>query len=626
MPTIEELRVAKEAFSYLGEVFKDIPFGLPTEPTPKGGGAGAGRAFSVNGYGMDQWHKLFTPRQLLAMGTFVKHTRFAKEAMGNCSYSQQWIEAISAYLACGIDKLADYETTLCMWQLSREAVAHTFTRYALPMTWDFTEVNPISGSTGGYDNGLEWIALSIVHCCNATLQSPSPTISCNSAIGFNNSSDFDIILTDPPYYDAIPYSDCMDFFHIWLRRTMKDISPVFSTIFTNALGPKWSSNEQDGELIDDDTRFNGDITKSKTNYEQGMFRAFEAAFKVSKSGGEIVIVFANKQPDAWETLASSVIRAGFVVTNSWPIQTEMRGGVRLFNRASLASSIWLVCRKREETARLGWDNSVLAEMKESIEEHLPRFWDTGIRGPDFIWAATGPALEAYSKYPAVKKADQPDSLMTVSEFLGHVRRMVVDYVVGRILSANGEAAEALDDLTIYYLLHRQSFGMEEAPVGAVILYAQSCNLRDRDLMDRFDILAHGKSTAEVEDEEETETKEDAGEETGTSGSTAKLKRWDNRKHNDLGLDSPSRKAPLIDRVHRIMQQWRTGDVQKVDSYLEETGLRRSAVFPRLLQSLIELARKDEQADEVSLLESIMNHVTAQGMHPQMRLMPNEDNP
>ena len=181
---------------------------------------------------------------------------------------------------------------------------------------------------------------------------------------------------------------------------------------------------------------------------------------------------------------------------------------------------------------------MLEEMRENIEKHLPRFWDAGIRGPDFIWAATGPALEAYSKYPAVKKADQPDSLMTVSEFLGHVRRMVVDYVVGRILSANGEAAEALDDLTIYYLLHRQSFGMEEAPVGAVILYAQSCNLRDRDLIDRFDILAHGKSKAEAEEDEETEDEEDAGEETGTSGSTVKLKRWDSRKHKDLGYRCP----------------------------------------------------------------------------------------
>jgi hypothetical protein len=204
--------------------------------------------------------------------------------------------------------------------------------------------------------------------------------------------------------------------------------------------------------------------------------------------------------------------------------------------------------------------------------------------------------------------------------------MVVDYVVGRILSANGEAAEALDNLTIYYLLHRQSFGMEEAPVGAVILYAQSCNLRDHDLVDRFDILARGKSKAEVEDEEETEGEENTGEEIGTSGSTVKLKRWDSRKHKDLGLDTPDRKVPLIDRIHHIMQLWRTGDVQKVDNYLEEAGLRRSAIFPKLLQSLIELARKDEQADEVALLESIMNHVTARGMHPQIRLMPNEDNP
>jgi hypothetical protein len=263
-------------------------------------------------------------------------------------------------------------------------------------------------------------------------------------------------------------------------------------------------------------------------------------------------------------------------------------------------------------------------MRENIYEKLRQFWDAGIRGPDFVWAATGPALESYSKHPVVKKADGPNSLMTVSEFLRHVRRIVVDYVVGRILSQNGysDATSSLDDVTLFYLLHRNDFGLAEAPVGASILYAQSCNLRDRDLTDRLDLLGYGKTRAAAEaeaDNEVGEGEEAELEETATSGSTVKLKRWDQRRRKDLGLTAGARPAPLVDQAHYIMQLWRAGDVHRVDAYIEDQGLRRNPVFPRLLQALIELAGKDNQPDERSLLESIMNHATARGAHPQMRL-------
>ena len=140
----------------------------------------------------------------------------------------------------------------------------------------------------------------------------------------------------------------------------------------------------------------------------------------------------------------------------------------------MSSSVWIVCRKRP-AARPGWDNIVLNEMRENITQQLRDFWDAGIRGPDFVWAATGPALEAFSKHPVVKKANDPNRFMTVSEFLREVRRMVVDFVVGRVLvrddlpaQAGGqEAATGLDDVTTYYLLHRHDFGMEEAPVGGL---------------------------------------------------------------------------------------------------------------------------------------------------------------
>ena len=137
-------------------------------------------------------------------------------------------------------------------------------------------------------------------------------------------------------------------------------------------------------------------------------------------------------------------------------------------------------------------------MRTNIRERLREYWDAGIRGPDFVWAATGPALEAYSKHPVVKKANAPGQVMTVSEFLTHVRRMVVDFVVGRVLSGNGfviggEEADAggrdrLDEPTAYYLLHRHDFGMEEAPAGACILYAISCGVSDKELADTWNII------------------------------------------------------------------------------------------------------------------------------------------
>ena len=121
-------------------------------------------------------------------------------------------------------------------------------------------------------------------------------------------------------------------------------------------------------------------------------------------------------------------------------------------------------------------------------------WDAGIRGPDFVWAATGPAMEAYSKHPVVKKANEPNATMEVSEFLRAVRRIVVDFVVGRVLTHNGDATvtSGLDDVTTYYLLHRHDFGMDDAPIGACILYAISCGLSDHDLADRLRNIAEDR--------------------------------------------------------------------------------------------------------------------------------------
>ena len=300
---------------------------------------------------------------------------------------------------------------------------------------------------------------------------------------------------------------------------------------------------------------------------------------------------------------------------------KRRGSIenRAIASAALSSSVWLVCRKRDPV-RPGWDNVVLEEMRQNVTQKLRDFWDAGIRGPDFVWAATGPGLEAFSKYPAVRKANSPSAneFMTVSEFLREVRRMVVDFVVGRVLSQDGEeAVTGLDDATTYYLLHRNDFGLDDAPVGACILYALSCNLSDSALMNQYDLLVpagRGSNTAAADDLES----EDIDDEDSGSGTNVKLKPWHRRHRQSLGEDSAGgRPAPMIDQVHRVMHLWRAGDQTRVDHYLDRRGLQRSRLFNQLLQALIELAPSG--SDERATLESISNHLMRQGNVPQLQL-------
>ncbi|MGC8988826.1 MAG: hypothetical protein ACP5MD_01760, partial [Verrucomicrobiia bacterium] len=661
LPTELELQKATEAQTRIPQVFAEIPFGIPTEPTPKGG-VGASRAFSVDGYGFDQWHKLFTPRQLLALGTFVKWTREANKARKNLNYSEPWLQAIPVYLALTANKLVDRSSMQCIWICTNaEKASGSFGRFALPITWDCAEIMPWSESAGGFSGSLEHVFEYAQHALSAATHAKPEVIRSSATRCLR--CKFDIVVTDPPYYDAIPYSDLMDFFYVWLRRSLSGFGAEFDSALPEALSPKWDHEKSDGELIDDSSRHGGDKLKSKSAYEEGMYRSFEACNESLSNDGCLVLVFAHKNPEAWESLAAAVIRAGFAVDASWPIQTERSGRLRSQASAALASSVWLVCKKRNPAARPGWDNVVLQQMREKITGRLRDFWDAGIRGPDFVWAATGPALEAYSQYPVVKKANKPNELMTVSEFLRHVRRMVLDFVVGRLLSFPDETHERhetrstggraedlscpsvpfvgneLDDVTTYYLLHRNDFKMEEAPAGACILYAVSCNLSDRDLVDAFDLLvpSGGTSDADEEEEEEAEMDDDAEMAEGSSN-TFKLKPWNKRKRPRMGYDPVVRSprntpntrreenqgpvsgssvslvgsnlsagvVPLIDQIHRLMHLWRAGDLVKVDEYLNSRGLRTNALFPPVLQALIEMA--EVGSEERAILESLSNHV------------------
>jgi putative DNA methylase len=561
------------------------------------------RSISAQLYGVRKWRDLFTPRQRLSLATLGLALHSAAEELASSGTPELWIEAVTDVICLSLDRLTSFMCVNTRWKTDADSMTDAFSRFSISLLWDFAEANPLGTTAGGFLRCNERIATAL-DTLATQFQSLAPaTVLQQSASEFDSSAKFDLIITDPPYYQAVSYADLSDFFYAWLRGFEPRDLPQFHSHLTE------KSREFVQHIREDKSR-----EREKAKYEHQMAEAFVKARRSLADNGRFICVFAHKEPDAWETLVSAIIASGFVVTASWPVQTEMPSRQRGARVAALSSSVWLVCRPRAETARPGWDNRVLDEMRENIFVQLREFWDAGIRGPDFVWAATGPALEAYSKHPVVKKADEPGALMEVSEFLRAVRRIVVDFVVGRVLSYNGEAASVsgLDDVTTYYLLHRNDFKLEDAPIGACILYAISCGLSDHDLADRYEILQRTGGQSEPEEDEEPSAEADAEVEEGT-GSKVRLRPWNKRIRKAMGYDGDSaaavgKPAPLIDQVHRLMLLWRAGDVVKVDEYVETRALKRNAVFHQLLQALIELA--PAASEERSLLESISNHISA----------------
>ncbi|MDE0037090.1 MAG: DUF1156 domain-containing protein [Gammaproteobacteria bacterium] len=266
-PEIEEF-VAADLSEERESLYSDIPFSLPSEaicaerPSPNSRGASG-----LPRYGITKWQDVFTGRQLLTLGKLVRETRRLPECM--IGLPEDWREPVQALSALCVDRLADYSSAVCSWHNSGEKLRNTFARFALPMVWDYTEVNPLSDTSGGFSGALDWVARVVEHLQRAINESPVAAVLQQCATDQRNGG-FDVICTDPPYYDAIPYSDIMDFFHVWLRRTLRGVVPESDPVFSDSLGPKWDRSQNHGELVDQPNRFSGDKAASKQNYEDGM--------------------------------------------------------------------------------------------------------------------------------------------------------------------------------------------------------------------------------------------------------------------------------------------------------------------------------------------------------------------
>ena len=358
---------------------------------------------------MNDFRDLFSPRQLLALTSIGAKVAQLGEMLHAGGESRELATAVQACLALSLDRLADFCSSLCVLNVvGGRGVVHTFGRQALPIVWDFAETNPLNRVGANWLGGVESCAATIE--AEAGNSVPGTSINACATASPLPSDSAAAFVTDPPYYDAIPYSDLSDYFYVWLKRTMpEDMRHMFSAPLT----PK---NE---ECIVDEIK-----GKGKAFFEETMTSAMGEGRRVTRPDGIGVIVFAHKSTAGWEAQLKGMIDAGWKVTGSWPIDTERPGRLRAQGSAALASSVHLVCRPREnEDGSLSQNDpgdwrAVLAELPKRIHEWMPRLAEEGVVGADAIFACLGPALEIFSRYSRVEKAS--GEVVALREYLEQV--------------------------------------------------------------------------------------------------------------------------------------------------------------------------------------------------------------
>jgi adenine-specific DNA methylase len=539
------------------------------------------RNFWVGEYGPKTWGELFNPRQALSLVTFAKWVREAHAEMRRQGMDEEWARAVATYLGIAVDRLADKNATQVFWHHIAEFVDHVFARQALPMVWNYAEATPLTSI--GWDGAIEWIYRVIDNVAISSCNSATVLRGTATRIPLEDNS-LDAIITDPPYYDAVPYADLSDFFYVWLRRTVGHLYPEH---FRTPLTPKAQ------EAVQNPVRHGGNNDKAKAFFEDMMAQAFKEMHRVLKPKGQATIVFAHKSTDAWETLITALIKAGFTVEASWPLHTEMATRLRARGSAALASSTFLNCSKRSFAPSpkgegrgegpIGYFNQVRQEMQAAIRPQLKEFWDAGIRGADFFMSAIGPGLESYSRYDEVRRASGEP--VSVGEFLDEVRKIVMEFALQQVLSpfapspeGRGDWGVRVDEPSQFALLTLWAYGYE-LPSDEARKLAQSSGI-ELDALSAMGLVAvKGEKALLV---------------------TAKARY---RKDNDFGLPTETApQVPIIDAIQRALVLLPKGH-QALSDYLEAVNYRKSESFWRTTQAFAEVLGDDE--DEGRALDELL---------------------
>ena len=444
--------------------FKAKPIWKPETELPE-----KALGFRVQAYGMTKHSDLFTNRQLVALTTFSDligevREKIIKDAiaagikdngkgledggLGATAYS----DAVSLYLALSIGKLSDVASTICSWNIKRDGLRNTFARQAIPMTWDFAEVNVFSDSTGNFLSGIDWIKRSLERL-------PA----CGTAVAMQaNASQLKLkrkflISTDPPYYDNIGYADLSDYFYIWIR---KSLGPKFSGILSTLLVPKAD------ELIASPFRFDNSKEKAKEFFENGFTKTFRNFADIQSEEYPLIVYYAFKQVDeesshendhdndaigyasaGWETILNALIKAGYEVRSTWPLRTERASRTVARETNALASSIAIICRPRTHSA----PSITLLEFKKRLRKELiPSIIElqkANLAPVDLPQSAIGPGISVFSKNKSV--IDSNGEIVSVRQALIEINKVLSEFLDGSHTTFDNESLWAIEWFKIH---------------------------------------------------------------------------------------------------------------------------------------------------------------------------------
>ena len=409
-------------------------------------------------YGLDTFSDLFTPRQLVALVTFsdligevrqqveqdASLARLPDEARAadDGRTARAYGDALATYMAFGLSKLLDRSCSLVTWFAERDSLYHAFARQVIPMSWDFAESNTVLEGAGSFVNTTNWISEVFGFLADGI---PGSTGQMDAAgAGFSRGM---LVATDPPYYDNIAYADLSDFFYVWLRRSLGGIHP---DLFSTLLVPKAQ------ELVATPYRFDGSKAKAQTFFEEGLGRAFGNMLHAQHPAYPMTVFYAFKQAESgsgaagtrlatastgWETMLEGLLSAGFQITGTWPMRSELTNRTMARATNALASSIVLVCRPRPEETRPVGRAEFLHELEGELPDALHALVSGGVAPVDLQQAAIGPGMAVYSRYPEVQKAD--GSRLTVREALKIINDQIDGYFRERESDYDAETRWAL---------------------------------------------------------------------------------------------------------------------------------------------------------------------------------------
>ncbi len=447
--------------------------------TPLGELAHEPRAIWCKLYGLIDFADLFTSRQLVVLTTFSDlvdgvqdQIEADAQAAGLCTDNlplqdggvgtYAYSEAVRVYLALGISKLTDYNSSLVVWSPSRDQAKATFARQGIPMVWDFTEVNPFASAAGDLavtlagisktlENGLKVNKIGIVKQLDAATASPDARM---------------CVSTDPPYYDNIGYADLSDFFYVWLRSSLKK---NYSRLFGTLLVPKAE------ELIAAPYRFNGDKEAATKHFETGLMQAFRTINDIVLPDFPLTVYYAFKQQEVvaeegttstgWETMLTGLIETGFQIVGTWPMRTERSVRSVSLGTNALASSIVLVCRPRPENAPMTSRREFVNALRRELPAALREMQSGNIAPVDLAQASIGPGMAVYSRYSQVLEPNGDRlSVRTALQLINHE-------LDAYLAEQEGE----MDQDSRFAVAWFEQFGFKEAGFGQADVLARAKN-------------------------------------------------------------------------------------------------------------------------------------------------------